>query len=110
MPSSPSSLSSAFRKHRYLGLVLVGLVPVTVAVAPLEVRPSAPRGYRTASPAIDTVAIDASIREEMRATRTPGASIAVVIGDSIVYAKGFGVASIETGAPVTPDMLFRVGR
>ena len=107
MPSSPSS---SFRKHRHLGLVLAGMMPVTVAVTPLEVGPKAPRGYRTASPAIDTVAIAASIREEMRATQTPGASIAVVIGDSIVYAKGFGVASIETGAPVTPDMLFRVGR
>jgi len=60
-------------------------------------------------PRVDTLAVDAAMRDEMRATRTPGAAIAIVVGDSIVYAKGFGVASIESSAPVTPDMLFRVG-
>ena len=58
---------------------------------------------------IDTAALDASVRDEMRATRTPGVALAIVMGDSVVYAKGFGVASIETGTPVTADMLFRVG-
>ena len=58
---------------------------------------------------LDTAALEASIRDEMRATRTPGVAVAIVMGDSVIYAKGFGVASIETGAPVTPDMLFRVG-
>ena len=59
--------------------------------------------------ALDTAALEASVREEMRATRTPGVAIAVVMADSVVYSKGFGVASIETGAPVTADMLFRIG-
>src|SRR5262249_17928014 len=36
------------------------------------------------------------------------ASVAIVIGDRVACAKGFGVASVETGAPVTPDMLFRI--
>ena len=72
-------------------------------------RDATPYVPQRVSVAIDTVAIEASIRDEMRVTRAPGASIAVVVGDSVVYAKGFGVASIETGAPVTPDMLFRVG-
>ena len=59
--------------------------------------------------ALDTLALETAIRDEMRATRTPGAAIAIVIGDRVTYAKGFGVASIETGQPVTPEMLFRVG-
>ena len=42
-------------------------------------------------------------------TNTPGAAIAVVSGDRQVFSKGFGVADIETGAPVTPDTLFRIG-
>src|SRR5688500_18174773 len=58
---------------------------------------------------LDTAALDASVRDEMRATRTPGVAIAIVMGDSIVYAKGCGDASIEAGAAVTPDPLFRVG-
>jgi CubicO group peptidase (beta-lactamase class C family) len=47
--------------------------------------------------------------EELKETNTPGAAVVVVVGDRLVFAKGFGVANIETGAPVTPDTLFRVG-
>jgi CubicO group peptidase (beta-lactamase class C family) len=47
--------------------------------------------------------------EELKQTNTPGAAVAVVSGDRLVFAKGFGTANIETGAPITPDMLFRVG-
>lgn len=46
---------------------------------------------------------------ELRETNTPGAAVAVVRGGRVVYAEGFGVSNVETGAPVTPDMLFRVG-
>ena len=37
-----------------------------------------------------------------------GAAVAVVSGDRVVYAQGLGVANIETGAPVTPDILFQI--
>jgi len=53
---------------------------------------------------VEKVALD-----ELKTTNTPGGAIAVTRGDRVLYAKGFGVASIETGAPVTPDMLFRLG-
>jgi len=49
------------------------------------------------------------VLDELKRKNTPGAAIAIVSGDRVVYAKGFGVASIETSAPVTPDMLFRLG-
>jgi CubicO group peptidase (beta-lactamase class C family) len=45
----------------------------------------------------------------MRATKTPGVQVVVVRGDSIVLARGFGVADVETGAPMTPDLLAQVG-
>jgi CubicO group peptidase (beta-lactamase class C family) len=47
--------------------------------------------------------------EELKETNTPGAAVAVVSGDRLVFAKGFGVANIETGTPATPDTLFRIG-
>jgi CubicO group peptidase (beta-lactamase class C family) len=47
--------------------------------------------------------------QELQDRRTPGAAIAVIKGDQVIYAKGFGVASVETGAPVTPETLFRLG-
>jgi CubicO group peptidase (beta-lactamase class C family) len=83
-----------------------GLAPTPHAAA---IAASAALGAEAQVRALDTVALETSIRDEMRATRTPGVAVAIVMGDSVVYAKGFGVASIETGAPVTPDMLFRVG-
>ena len=58
---------------------------------------------------LDTAALSAALAEEMRATRAPGAAIAVVSGDRIIYARGIGVANIETGEPVTPETLFRIG-
>lgn len=49
------------------------------------------------------------IQQELKDTNTPGAAIAIVVGDRVVFARGFGVASIETDAPVTTEMLFRLG-
>jgi CubicO group peptidase (beta-lactamase class C family) len=49
------------------------------------------------------------LSDELKMTNTPGAAVGIVRGDRIVYAKGFGVSNVETGVPVSPDMLFRVG-
>ena len=53
---------------------------------------------------LEKVALD-----ELKATNTPGVAIGIVRGDRLVYAKGFGTSNVETGAPVTPNMLFRLG-
>lgn len=50
--------------------------------------------------------LDKVMLDELRETNTPGAAIVMVSGDRVIYAKGFGVSSIETGAAVTPDTLF----
>ncbi|HJR53099.1 MAG TPA: serine hydrolase domain-containing protein [Gemmatimonadota bacterium] len=52
--------------------------------------------------------VDSVLAEEMRATQTPGAVVVAIRGDSVVYLKARGVASVETGAPVTPETMFRV--
>jgi CubicO group peptidase (beta-lactamase class C family)/Ser/Thr protein kinase RdoA (MazF antagonist) len=49
------------------------------------------------------------IEERMAAAHVPGLALAVVQGGAVVYAKGFGVASVEEKSPVTPETLFRVG-
>lgn len=53
--------------------------------------------------------IESVIRKEMQETQAPGAAIAIVMGDRVVYTRGFGVASVETGEAVRPEMLFRLG-
>jgi CubicO group peptidase (beta-lactamase class C family) len=62
-----------------------------------------------AQAAQDWTTLESVVREELRATGTPGAALAVVKGEQVVFARGFGVASVETGAAVTPEMLFRLG-
>jgi CubicO group peptidase (beta-lactamase class C family) len=47
--------------------------------------------------------------QEMKATNTPGAAIAVVRDGNVAWSKGLGFASIETRQPVSPQMLFRLG-
>lgn len=49
--------------------------------------------------------VDAAMLDDLRRTGTPGGAVAIVSGDRIVYARGYGATG---GAPVTPDMLFRV--
>ena len=49
------------------------------------------------------------VLEELKETNTPGATVAIVSGDRVIYTKAFGIANVETGAPMTPEMLFRIG-
>ena len=53
--------------------------------------------------------LEAVLRDELKETNTPGATIAVVSGDRVIYSKALGISNIETGAPMTTDMLFRIG-
>ena len=47
--------------------------------------------------------------KELQSVNAPGAEIAVVYENEIIFAEGFGIANSETATPVTADMLFRIG-
>lgn len=49
------------------------------------------------------------VRTGLAEQNLPGLSVAVGIGDHIVWAEGFGWADIRARAPVTPDTRFRIG-
>ena len=53
--------------------------------------------------------LDKLIPAELKEKNTPGVVIAVVSGNQVVYQKAFGVANVETNAPMQPEMLFRLG-
>lgn len=57
----------------------------------------------------DFAALEKTIAEEMAENKTPGAALAIVSGDRVIFAKGFGTTSIEGGSTVTADTLFRMG-
>jgi len=53
--------------------------------------------------------LEKTVLEELRETNTPGATVAIVSGERLLYARGFGISNVETSAPMTTDMLFRIG-
>jgi CubicO group peptidase (beta-lactamase class C family) len=54
-------------------------------------------------------AVDSIIRAEMARAQTPGAQVAVVMRDRVVYTNGYGVSDIESGRPVSDKTLFQIG-
>jgi CubicO group peptidase (beta-lactamase class C family) len=58
---------------------------------------------------IDFSELDRLVPEELKEKNTPGAVIAVVSGNQVIYQKAFGVANVETNDPMRPEMLFRLG-
>jgi CubicO group peptidase (beta-lactamase class C family) len=49
----------------------------------------------------------AAVQELLARNHVPGVSIAVIKDFKIDWAKGYGVADVETGAPVTTDTMFQ---
>jgi CubicO group peptidase (beta-lactamase class C family) len=88
-----------------VGQALSPAIPAILAIASALLTLSAAAEVRQLDPSlIERVAL-----EELHATNTPGAAVAVVLGDQVVFSHGYGVASVDNGAPLTPDMLFRLG-
>jgi len=75
---------------------------ITLAVAALGVVPT-----RAQKP--DFSALEQSASAELARLNIPGASIAIVRGGEVIYSKAIGTANVETGEPVRPEMLFRLG-
>lgn len=49
------------------------------------------------------------VRAHVSAMNLPGVSVAVGVGDDLVWAEGFGWADLPTRTSVTPDTTFRLG-
>jgi CubicO group peptidase (beta-lactamase class C family) len=49
------------------------------------------------------------VRDGLVSQNVPGVSVAVGVNDALVWSEGFGWADLDSHAPVTPDMRFRIG-
>jgi CubicO group peptidase (beta-lactamase class C family) len=58
---------------------------------------------------IDRRKIDAAVERSMQVWMIPGAAVAIVHGDQMVYARGYGVRELGREDPVTPGTVFAVG-
>src|SRR4051795_11179585 len=81
-----------------------GLAVMTLAGLALALVPGAGRADTPA----DWSELEQAIRKEMEESGTPGAAMAIVEGDRVVFSRGFGVANAETGEAVRPETLFRL--
>jgi CubicO group peptidase (beta-lactamase class C family) len=53
--------------------------------------------------------LDPFLARQLRDYRIPGAAVAVVSGGDVLFARGYGLANVETGAPVVADAtLFKI--
>ena len=90
------------------------IVALTVTVAPGATRDAlhAQAARATAPPrqaraARDT--IDRLVEAEMARRHIPGVAVAVVRAGKVIDARGWGVADLEHGVPVTPQTAFKIG-
>ncbi len=112
------------RAETWLALVAAGIGLLIAAIAGLHaymtataspVHPDAHAVPSTAGvvpPAEWTPAVGrgrALLREQMIEHNLPGVSVAVGLGDALVWSEGFGWADLDRRVPVTPDTVFRIG-
>jgi CubicO group peptidase (beta-lactamase class C family) len=88
--------------------VNVGLL-MLLSIMSLSVTEANPKIAKTSRADIDFSELEKLVPTELKEKNTPGAVIAIVNGDRVVYQKAFGVANVETNAPMQVDMLFRLG-
>lgn len=60
------------------------------------------------SVALDVAAVDAVVAHALQAFKVPGMAVAVVKDGKVVLAKGYGVRSVATKAPVDANTLFGI--
>ena len=58
---------------------------------------------------VPTKELDKKLNELLKASNTPGFSIAIVRGDQVIYSKGFGYSDLETQQKVDNNTLFAIG-
>jgi serine beta-lactamase-like protein LACTB len=94
-------------------LVVIGMITYARTRKPVHPAPNDVTSVRRFEPAQRwAAAVDKSretARAEIARQNVPGVSVAVGIGDEIVWAEGFGWADLESRAPVTPETRFRIG-
>jgi len=58
---------------------------------------------------LDAAKLEAFMESAMAKAKVPGAAIAIVHGQKVIYEKGFGVRELGKNEPVTPETLFMIG-
>jgi CubicO group peptidase (beta-lactamase class C family) len=90
------------------------VAPAPAVVAPPRAPAPAPDPATLAvrqSPEVQRAldAASAQVEAERQRRGVPGISVGVVYDQTLIWSHGFGTANVDTGAPATPETLYRVG-
>ncbi len=89
-----------FHLHKYIHpIVMLGLIAALFVASAI--------GHSQESHQPDLQAIDAFLQKQVGANRIPGVAVAIVQGDEIIFARGYGEAA--PGVPVTLQTQFYIG-
>ncbi|AYV26879.1 Penicillin-binding protein 4* [Streptomyces sp. ADI95-16] len=89
--------------------VLVVLAAGTATAAATPAPPPPPKPQITDAAVEKAVArLDGTVAAMMRKTGVPGASVAVVHNDKVLYLKGFGLRRTGESGKVDPDTVFQI--
>jgi CubicO group peptidase (beta-lactamase class C family) len=79
----------------------------TLAIAAIGfLSPAFPIGAQQKEP---YAGFDAYVKSALTAWKVPGAAVAIVRNDSVIYAKGYGVREVGKPAPVDERTIFAIG-
>lgn len=112
-------VESAGAAARAFGAVAFLALAIAACVGPAQRGPLPQRFAATASAPADPEArtrlalraplVEALFADALREGAWPGLAVGIVSRDGLVWARGFGVADLDTKEPVTADTVFRVG-
>ncbi len=96
-------LDTVVRRQSQINVIVTGFR--ILALAPTDLTGRAPLPLTGES----LRAFEAFVTDTLAAFGVPGASIVVVHGGQVIYARGFGVAERGSDQPVTPDTMMMIG-
>src|SRR5688572_9727912 len=83
-------------------------MPLTLVLVPLLcAAPTASTSLAALAVPLDSVS--RYVTAEMRRQKVPGLSVAIVRGDSVLLARGFGFANLEHRVPATDSTVYQSG-
>jgi len=84
------------------------LPPIDISPPPLDPTTQSLVAIPASRVAAGVARLDEIIEEVLAATGVPGMAASVVHRSELLYAKGFGVRNVRTGAPVDPRTVFHL--
>ena len=106
-------MTQRFSRRRAMQAAAAGAAVATlpqVAAASRQATPKAPAESTVSAEAVDAAVqkLDALIEDAMTRMGVPGAAVAVVHDDAVVYERAFGVRDMAGTDEVTPDTVFQL--